>query len=140
MYPGVHAATDPDKPAQIMAGTGEVMTFRELDEMANRARQLFADLGLEPGDHVALCMENHPLMLAVVWGAHYAGPLLHRHRAPDSRPAELDVHRRRLRGQGRSSPPRTTDAARRQSCVAPNVGLELMLDGTADGYESLRGA
>ena len=56
-----------------MGGSGAVMTFNELDDMANQVSQLFFDLGLRPGDHVALCMENHPLFLAIVWGAHYAG-------------------------------------------------------------------
>src|SRR2546429_270805 len=30
MYPATHAATTPDKPAQIMAGSGEVVTYAQL--------------------------------------------------------------------------------------------------------------
>ena len=73
MYPGTFAATTPDKPAVIMGGTGEVMTYRELDAEANRLAHLFRAAGLQPGDHVAFCLENHPHFLAVAWGAHYAG-------------------------------------------------------------------
>jgi len=73
MHPGAHAATDPGKPAYVMASTGEVVTYRELDEEANRLSHLFRDAGLQPGDHIAFCMENHPRYLEVAWGCHYAG-------------------------------------------------------------------
>src|SRR4051812_43820944 len=73
MHPGIHAAAHPDKPAYIMAGSGEVVTYRQLDDEANRLSQLFRAAGLVPGDHVALCLENHPRFLPIVWGATYAG-------------------------------------------------------------------
>jgi long-chain acyl-CoA synthetase len=73
MFPGAHAATNPDKPAYIMATTGQVVTYGELDRRANQLSHLFRSLGLRPGDHVAFCMENHPRFLEVAWGAHYAG-------------------------------------------------------------------
>jgi acyl-CoA synthetase (AMP-forming)/AMP-acid ligase II len=73
MYPGVHAQTNPDKVAYVMATSGEAVTYRELDDEANRLAQLFADAGLEAGDHIAFCLENHPRFLALAWGATYAG-------------------------------------------------------------------
>jgi long-chain acyl-CoA synthetase len=73
MYPGAHVATTPDKPAVVMARSGQTITYRELDEEANRASHLFRSLGLAPGDHVAFCLENHPRLLGLAWGAHYAG-------------------------------------------------------------------
>jgi acyl-CoA synthetase (AMP-forming)/AMP-acid ligase II len=73
MFPGAHAQTTPDKPAVIMGTSGEVVTYRELDEAANRVSRVFRSLGLAPGDHVALCLENHPQFFALAWGAHYAG-------------------------------------------------------------------
>ncbi|HEX8804323.1 MAG TPA: AMP-binding protein [Acidimicrobiales bacterium] len=73
MFPGAHAEPTPDKPAIVMAGSGETITYRRLDEEANRASHLFRSLGLEPGDPVAFCLENHPRYLALAWGAHYAG-------------------------------------------------------------------
>ena len=45
----------------------------QLDAEANRASQLFRSLGLQPGDHVAFCMENHARLLPLAWGATYAG-------------------------------------------------------------------
>ncbi|HRE01248.1 MAG TPA: AMP-binding protein, partial [Ilumatobacteraceae bacterium] len=73
MFPGAHAQTTPDKPAIIMAATGQVTTFAELDAAANRLSQLLYAAGLRPGDHIAVCMENHPRYLEVIWGCHYAG-------------------------------------------------------------------
>ena len=73
LYPGTWAERTPDKPAVVMAESGEVMTYRELDDFANRLSRLFRSAGLEPGDHVAFCLENRVDYLAVMWGAHYAG-------------------------------------------------------------------
>lgn len=56
-----------------MAGTGEQVTFGELDAISNRLARTFRSLGLEAGGHVATCMENRVEVLEVAWGAHYAG-------------------------------------------------------------------
>ncbi|QGG94024.1 AMP-binding protein [Actinomarinicola tropica] len=73
MYPGVHAATTPDKPALIMGGTGEVVTYRELDERSNQLARLWRDHGLGPGDHVAIFSENNARFLEVMWAALRSG-------------------------------------------------------------------
>ncbi len=72
-YPGRWAQDAPDRPAIIMHGSGEVMTFAELDSEANRIANLFRSLDLAPGDHMAFCLENRIEFLALAWGAHYAG-------------------------------------------------------------------
>jgi long-chain acyl-CoA synthetase len=73
VYPRVHAATNPDKPALVMAGSGEVVTYRELDERSCRLAQLFWDAGLRPGDHAAIFMENHARYFDVTWAALRSG-------------------------------------------------------------------
>lgn len=73
MYPGVHANNTPDKPALIMGGSGEVVTYRELDERSNQLARLWRDHGLRPGDHVAIFSENHPRYLEVMWAALRSG-------------------------------------------------------------------
>lgn len=73
MFPGAHAATTPDKPAVIIGGTGQVITYGDLDAEANQVSHVFRSLGLQPGDHIAFCLENHPRYFALAWGAHYAG-------------------------------------------------------------------
>jgi acyl-CoA synthetase (AMP-forming)/AMP-acid ligase II len=72
MHPG---AFDPSSPAIVMAGTGAVTTYGELDAAANRVAHLLRGQGLQPGDHVALCVENRVEFLVLTWGAHYAGLL-----------------------------------------------------------------
>src|SRR5688500_6083963 len=73
MYPGTWAAKTPDKPAVVMADDGEVLTFAELHDEATRLANLFRERGLQPGDHVAVCLENGLRLFTVVYGAHYAG-------------------------------------------------------------------
>ena len=73
LYPGAYVADHGDKPAYVMAESGLEVTYRELHDRATRLAHLFAGLGLKPGDHVAICLENHPWFLSIVWGAHYAG-------------------------------------------------------------------
>jgi acyl-CoA synthetase (AMP-forming)/AMP-acid ligase II len=73
LHPGTWAALTPDKPAVVMATSGECIRYAELEEMANRLSRLFHAAGLRPGDHVAFCFENRLEYLPVLWGAHYAG-------------------------------------------------------------------
>ncbi|MEE3116267.1 MAG: AMP-binding protein, partial [Actinomycetota bacterium] len=72
-YPGYWAVEDADRPAIVMAGSGETMTFAELHEQACRIANLFRSLGLGFGDHMAFCLENRIEFLPLAWGAHYAG-------------------------------------------------------------------
>ena len=46
MYPGTYAAERPNVPAVIMAGSGETLTWRELDDASNRLAQLLRARGL----------------------------------------------------------------------------------------------
>ena len=60
MYPGLHAVTRPSQPAVVMAGSGETVTYRELEARSNRLAHLLRAVGLKRGDHYAVFMENHP--------------------------------------------------------------------------------
>ncbi len=73
MWPAPHAQQHPDKPAYVMASTGRVVTYRELDDRSNQLAQLFAARGLGFGDHVAIFMENTDRYLEVVWAAQRSG-------------------------------------------------------------------
>lgn len=72
-HPGTWAARTPDKPAIVMFESGASLTYRELEDAANRLSRVFREAGLQPGDHVAFCMENRLEYLPILWGAHYAG-------------------------------------------------------------------
>ena len=73
MHPSVHAAQNPDKPAVIMASTGAVQTYGQLEAESNRFAHLFRANGLQIGDTVAICLENHPQYFSVAWGAQRSG-------------------------------------------------------------------
>lgn len=72
-HPGAHLATSPDKPAVVMAGSGESLTFAQLDASAHEIGLAFRSLGLDVRAHVAVWVENRIEFLQVAWGAHYAG-------------------------------------------------------------------
>jgi acyl-CoA synthetase (AMP-forming)/AMP-acid ligase II len=73
MHPVHHARTDPDKPAFIMAGTGESVTYGQLDARSNQGAHLFRSIGLVPGDTIALFLENSPRYFEIAWAAQRAG-------------------------------------------------------------------
>jgi long-chain acyl-CoA synthetase len=75
MYPGEYAKNHPDRPAFIMASSGQVITFGEYEAAANRMAHLLRQAGLRRADHVALFMENNPRMLEVEGGAERTGLL-----------------------------------------------------------------
>ncbi len=135
MYPGAHAQTHPDKPAIIMASSGETITFAQLDEEANRLAQLFNSLGLEPGDHIAFCMENHPRFLPIAWGAHYAG-LIYTAMSSRLTTEEMEYIINNCEAKVFITSAYKKDQAAELVDKMPNVGTRLMLDGAIDGYES----
>src|SRR5246127_597380 len=63
MYTGKHAKLRPLQPAFIMAGSGETVTYRELDARSNRLAHLFRGRGLRRLDHYAIFMENNSRFL-----------------------------------------------------------------------------
>src|SRR5215831_11259073 len=73
MHPFIHAQSTPDKPAFIMAGTGAVVTYAELDRRSNQGAQFFRSLGLKVGDVIALCMENNAQYLEISWATQRSG-------------------------------------------------------------------
>ena len=73
MHPFIHAKTTPDKPAIIVAETGETRTYRQLDEASNQVAHLFRQHGLGHDDVVAFMLENTPDYYNLTWGAQRAG-------------------------------------------------------------------
>ncbi len=137
MYPGEHAQQNPNKAAVIVAATGEVQTYGELDANANRLSQLMHAHGLRPGDHVAVCMENHPRYLEVIWGLHYAGLV---YTACSSRltSGELSYIVNDCGAKVFITSHHKAAQAGEIAAETPNVSLRLMLDATieatTDGY------
>ena len=72
-HPSVHARSTPDKIAYQMAGSGEAITYRDLDRRSNQGAQLFRALGLKAGDHIAYLMENSLAFMEISWAAQRSG-------------------------------------------------------------------
>ncbi len=73
LHPVSHARTDPDRPAYIMAATGESVSYAKLDARANRGARLIRSLGLKRGDGMAVMMDNSPRYLEIMWAAERTG-------------------------------------------------------------------
>ena len=135
MYPGRWSKETPDKPAVVMGGSGEIVTYRELDDRSNRLAQLMSAAGLRRGDHIAIFMENHPRYFEVVWAGFRSGlyvTTVNRYLTGEEAGYIVDNCEARVL---------VTSAELREPATelivdTPNVEIRLMVDGTADGYES----
>jgi long-chain acyl-CoA synthetase len=73
MYPGTYAAQAPDRIAALMAGTGETVSYGDLERRSAQLAHVLHDAGLRPGDAVALLTENSLRALEVYWAALRSG-------------------------------------------------------------------
>jgi long-chain acyl-CoA synthetase len=73
MNPFVIAREDPNRTATIIAETGEVMTYGELDTLSRTLAAGLRSLGLVRGDHIAFMVHNQLAFHTVCWGAWFAG-------------------------------------------------------------------
>ncbi|WP_286958354.1 MULTISPECIES: AMP-binding protein [Arsenicicoccus] len=62
-----------DKPAYLLAETGETLSYRDLEDRSNQVAHLFRSLGLGRGDHVAVLMENRLDLFPIYWAAQRSG-------------------------------------------------------------------
>ncbi|MEE4153309.1 MAG: acyl-CoA synthetase [Erythrobacter sp.] len=80
LHPIAHAAKRPDHPAIIMAGSGEHVTYAEMERRANRFAHLLHARGLGPndagGDPFAMLLENRPEIYTLNWGSQRVGTML----------------------------------------------------------------
>lgn len=135
MHPYIHAQKHPDKPAYIMAATGEAVTYRQLDDQSNRIAQLFRSAGLKAGDHIALFVENNPRFFEICWGAQRSGLI---YTAISSRLTAVEVDYI-VTDCGAKLFITSKYLANRAAELAPlmkGVAHRYMLDGTIAGYQS----
>jgi long-chain acyl-CoA synthetase len=139
MHPGAHAATHPDKPAYVMAGTGETVTYRQLDEASNRFAHLLRRLGLQPRDGIALCLENDARFYEIVWGAQRAG-LYYTTVSTRLTPGELEYILNDCGAKVFVTSKTLAPLAEAVATRMPGVQCRLMVGGTMPGYESFEAA
>jgi long-chain acyl-CoA synthetase len=73
MHPTQYAKSHPDRAAYIMSGSGETVTYKQLDERSNQGAHLFRSLGLGVGDVIAVFMDNSPRYFEIAWAGQRSG-------------------------------------------------------------------
>lgn len=73
MTPSHHARHTPNAPAIVMGTSGEVVSYRQLEDRSARFASALRDRGLAPGDHIAILMENTRSFLEIAWAAQRSG-------------------------------------------------------------------
>ena len=134
MFPGTHARTSPDKPAVVMFGTGETLTYGELEERSVRLAHVLHDAGLRPGDSVALLSENSPRYHEAYWAALRSGLYLTAVNVHLSLEEQVYI----LRDCGARCRDRLGRARRRgggSGARGPRAGARLAFGGPVAGYD-----
>ncbi len=73
MHPRIHAQNQPDTLALVMAGSGETVTYAQLEARANRGAHALRALGLGIGDTVAMVCDNRPEYFDIFWATQRSG-------------------------------------------------------------------
>jgi long-chain acyl-CoA synthetase len=134
MHPHHHAAAQPDKPAYVMAATGETVSYGTLDRRANQGAHLLRALGLRRGDGIAVMMDNSARYLEVMWAAERTGVyctcLSSKLNAAEAEYIIRDGDCRLLIA--------SAGTAETAAALLPRIGdlHRLMCDGIAEGYDA----
>ena len=132
MYPGKYVTIRADQPAIIMAASGEILTYAELEARANRLAHFLRAKGLQRLDHYAIFMENNIHYIEACGAGERAGPYytcVNSFLLADELAYILNNSEARLL---------ITSQAKRDVALAalrqcPNVDLCLVVDGPGDG-------
>jgi fatty-acyl-CoA synthase len=73
LTPTWHAEHTSEAAALVMAGTGETVTYAELEDRSRRLAAALRARGVAAGDHIAILMENNCAFLEVAWAAQRSG-------------------------------------------------------------------
>ena len=118
-----------------MAGSGETVTYAQLNDRSNQLAQLFWDAGLRFGDHIAVLMENRVEFFELCWAAQRSGlyyTCINWHFNADETAYILDD----CDAQVLVISDTFRDVAAELVDKMPNVKLRLMVgDTVVDGYE-----
>ena len=138
MYPPAVADRYPDRAAHIMAGSGQTLTYAQLDRASNQLAHLFRQHGIAAGDTVALVLENRiewPVVVAAgLRSGLYVAPLNWH-----LNPAELA---RLLAGARPRALITSAAIAAGLAAIAGDLGgiAAWCADGAAEGFADLRAA
>jgi acyl-CoA synthetase (AMP-forming)/AMP-acid ligase II len=138
MHPSHHAKTNPDKPAYIMAGSGETVTYGELEARSNQGAHLFRSLGIGKGGSIAIFMDNSPRYYEVLWAAQRSGL---RFTAISSKltAGEVEYIVKDCEAKALIASKGVADVAEKVAPLIPGVAL-YMVDGAQPPYQSFEDA
>jgi len=139
LHPGIIAERQPDKTAYVMAETGELVAYAELERAANQGAHLFRKLGLERGDHVALLLENHPRFFQICWAAQRAG-LYYTAISYRLQQAEVEYIVNNCEARVFVTSPGRREVVEPLIDRMPGVAHRFMVDDTIPGFESWEAA
>ena len=138
MYPGLYSQTQPDKAAAIRPTTGEILTYRQLDDRSNQLAQALHGAGLRRGDRVALYAENHMVFMDATWaclrGGYFLTPINRHLSAPEAAYIVENSDAKALIASAALEP--TGELAK----LTPDCPLKLVVGGSVPGYEDYEAA
>jgi long-chain acyl-CoA synthetase len=132
MYAPEHAAKRPQQPAFIMAQSGEVVTYAELEARSNRLAHLLRAHGLRRLDHYAIFMENNARYIESCCAGERTGlyfTCVNSFLTPEELAYVLNNSQSRVLITSQAK--RDVAAAALKDC--PNIELCLIVDGKGDG-------
>ena len=136
MHPAAIASHAPDRPAVIMAHSGQRITFAELDAASNRLANTLRERRIQPGDSLAIFAENHPSFLEVAWAAQRAGlyyTAINSHLTADEAAYIADDCGAVVVVSTAALAPVAQEAF--SVDATPNVGVRLLVGADLDGWE-----
>ncbi len=143
MYPGHWASIKPAEKAVTLTGADGVevasLTWQTLDDRSNQIAQYLYRQGLRKDDHIAIFMENHLAWFEVAWAAMRSGLWLtpvNRYLTAEEAGYIVD----NCDAKACISSARLADIAVNMPAYAPGCTLWMMVDGLADGFQSLDAA
>lgn len=132
MHPGEQVKVRPDQPAFIMAGSGEAVTYAELERRSNRLAHWLRRAGLERLDHYSIFMENHPRYVECCAAGERAGlyyTCINSYLGPDEVAYLLENSRSKVLITSMAK----LEIAREALAAAPGIERCLVVDGPGDG-------
>jgi acyl-CoA synthetase (AMP-forming)/AMP-acid ligase II len=133
MHPSIQAQNNPDKPAFIMADSGVSVSFKELDDRSNQCAQLLRSLDINPGDHIAMLMENCEHFFEICWAAQRSGVIctpISTHLQGEEIAYSLD----NCDAKALFTTPKLQAAAESALEITPDLAHRLLVGGSANGF------
>ena len=136
MYPGEYAHTRADQPAFIMAGTGEAVTYAELEDRSNRLAHFLRSVGLKRLDHYSIFMENNAHYVECCAAGERSGlyfTCINSYLTPDELAYIVNNSESRVLIFSEEKRAVATEALKQ----CPNVEVAVIVDGPGDGASIL---